>query len=288
MSVNISIITITYNNIDGFRKTLASIIESHIEEHIEWIVADGGSNDGTEECICEYSGILADRGIRLIYENEKDQGRYDGMNKGIDRAQGRWCIFLNAGDRFCFNETLSLLSGTANRIGESAEIIYGDTILELHGRFKYANAPDEQKLDFSGPNPICHQSCLIRTDLMRRHKYDLEYKYAADFDFLVKAYGEGVRFQHISEPIALYDKTGLSSKNSFAVRQEFAEISYRYGHIAQDEYKRRISGGIGIKRLLRRIIPESLMISIANIRNEKSADSWYDDINSAYLDREIH
>ena len=41
-----SIITINYNNIQGFQKTLDSIVSQTCRE-FEWIVIDGGSSDGS-------------------------------------------------------------------------------------------------------------------------------------------------------------------------------------------------------------------------------------------------
>ena len=50
----LSIITINYNNAEGLRKTLASVA-SQTYPHIQHIIVDGGSTDGSVEIIREYA-----------------------------------------------------------------------------------------------------------------------------------------------------------------------------------------------------------------------------------------
>lgn len=59
----LSIITINYNNADGLRKTLASV-SSQTYPHIEHIIVDGGSTDGSVEVIRQYADSQA-KGERL-------------------------------------------------------------------------------------------------------------------------------------------------------------------------------------------------------------------------------
>ena len=278
----ISIITITFNNLSGIQTTLESILASDINKAVEWIVVDGGSNDGTESYINSCRVLLLKRNCTLDYRNEKDRGRYDGMNKGIERMHGKWCIFLNAGDAFCFNTTLPLLINTASEVKDSIGLIYGDSILAKYGKYKYAKAPDTDMLNFKGPNPICHQSCLIRTDIMKKYKYDITYKYAADFDFIVKLYKNNISFKYINTPVSLYDKTGLSSKNTFAVNIEFSEISHKYGYLNNFEYERKINGNKKIKRIIKKYLPKSFLLLALKLLNDREMNNWSENIESVY------
>jgi glycosyltransferase involved in cell wall biosynthesis len=98
----ISIITIVFNNIIGIKKTLVSI--SNIKDkNFEFIIIDGGSNDGTQEIILKYNDIVSH------FITEKDKGIYDAMNKGMQRAKGEYILFLNAGDTFASATTLKNL-----------------------------------------------------------------------------------------------------------------------------------------------------------------------------------
>lgn len=102
----LSIITINYNNVEGLRKTLASVASQTYAE-IEHIIIDGGSTDNSVEVIREYEFSLASRlcGVpenargdlgcsspltsRLKWISEKDTGIYNAMNKGIEIALGK-------------------------------------------------------------------------------------------------------------------------------------------------------------------------------------------------------
>ena len=72
--MKISIITINYNNYDGLKKTVNSVI-SQTCKNFEWIVIDGGSIDGSRELIEQYQSEMA------FWCSESDRGIYHAMNK---------------------------------------------------------------------------------------------------------------------------------------------------------------------------------------------------------------
>ena len=97
--MNISVITICFNNKAGLKRTLDSIAQQTLKP-FELIVIDGGSTDGSVECIKQNEHIIS------YWVSEKDNGPYNAMNKGIERASGDFCIFMNSGDIFYSNSSL--------------------------------------------------------------------------------------------------------------------------------------------------------------------------------------
>ena len=89
----ITVITINYNNRDGLRKTIDSVVNQTHNDY-EYIIIDGGSTDGSLDVIKLYSNRID------YWKSEPDRGIYNAMNKGIDVARGEYCIFLNSGDYF--------------------------------------------------------------------------------------------------------------------------------------------------------------------------------------------
>jgi len=77
----LSIVTIVYNNVRDIERTMLSVLNQSYA-HIEYIVIDGASTDGTLEIIIHYQ----DRLSKVI--SEKDAGIYDAMNKGLASASG--------------------------------------------------------------------------------------------------------------------------------------------------------------------------------------------------------
>ena len=92
--MKLSIITINYNNVEGLRKTLASVAAQTYRD-IEHIIIDGGSTDGSVDVIKEYvrnverMNELKSEGIHVVWLSESDKGIYNAMNKGIEIALGK-------------------------------------------------------------------------------------------------------------------------------------------------------------------------------------------------------
>ena len=95
----ITVITVVFNNRDGFAGTAASVCEQK-DASFEWVVIDGGSTDGTVDLIKAHAEHMA------FWVSERDSGIYDAMNKGLANAKGEFCVFMNSGDRFAGSDTL--------------------------------------------------------------------------------------------------------------------------------------------------------------------------------------
>ena len=67
--------------------------------NIEYIIIDGASSDGSLEIIEKNKESFR------YWVSEADKGIYNAMNKGILKARGEYCIFLNSGD--CFFNTIN-------------------------------------------------------------------------------------------------------------------------------------------------------------------------------------
>ena len=93
MKPKISIITINYNNFEGLKKTIKSVINQTWKDY-EYIVIDGGSNDGSVEYLKSLDNTIN------FWVSEADNGVYHAMNKGINKANGEYLLFLNSGDHF--------------------------------------------------------------------------------------------------------------------------------------------------------------------------------------------
>ena len=83
-----SIITINYNNNKGLKKTIESVIGQTYKD-FEYIIIDGGSDDGSVDTIKKYSNYIT------YWVSEHDNGIYNAMNKGIVQAKGTYINFMN-------------------------------------------------------------------------------------------------------------------------------------------------------------------------------------------------
>ena len=88
-----SIITVNYNNKEGLRNTIESVIHQTFHD-FEYLIIDGGSTDGSVDVLQEYNQQID------YWVSEKDSGIYNAMNKGIAKANGEYLNFMNSGDCF--------------------------------------------------------------------------------------------------------------------------------------------------------------------------------------------
>ena len=232
--MKISVITINWNNAAGLRKTIDSVASQTVRP-FEFIVVDGGSTDGAVEMLQAAEGVVTD------WVSEPDKGIYNAMNKGVARAHGDWCIFMNSGDSFSGPTVIADLDAS----GASADIICGHAMIqETPARRK--TPPSEISLDFLFSGSLCHQSALIRTSLLREHPYDERLRIVSDRKFFLQALVlDNCSYETVDVDIADYDISGFSAQNRFASEQEWAGvlesmIPYRI----RVDYGRRAAGAL--------------------------------------------
>ena len=96
--VLVTVVTVCRNVKSSLEKTMNSLLHQSYA-HIDYVIIDGASTDGTPEMLGKTEGVR--------WLSEPDMGIYDAMNKGIRMAEGEWVIFMNAGDVFASDDTLS-------------------------------------------------------------------------------------------------------------------------------------------------------------------------------------
>lgn len=92
MNPKFSIITACFNARADFLVT-ANSIKEQVFRDFEWIVIDGGSNDGTAELVKALPDVSS-------WVSEPDEGIADAWNKGINLCKGSQVLILNAGDTY--------------------------------------------------------------------------------------------------------------------------------------------------------------------------------------------
>ena len=158
----LSIITINYNNIEGLKKTIESVLmQTYID--FEWIVIDGGSTDGSKELLEKYDDHFS------YWVSEKDSGIYPAMNKAISLIKGKYCQFLNSGDLFSSAYALNEVMKNplfADVHYANVNIIAGSDIIEKR------TYPSKLTIDFLFRSPLGHQATFIRSEIMKNVLYN--------------------------------------------------------------------------------------------------------------------
>ena len=219
--MDLSIITINFNNKDGLEKTIKTVVDQ-TSRNFEYILIDGGSSDGSIDLIKKNSERIT------YWVSEQDKGIYDAINKGIKRSSGKYLMFLNSGDCLSDNSVIEICLKNIKDFPKT-DIFYGDifgndnSIVQkwLHKH------PTEAELNlvFFKTKNLNHQSSLIKASLFEEFgSYPLTYRLAADHWLYLISFLADKSFKHIDHALVLFDYTGIGSVNRKFYEKEMEQM----------------------------------------------------------------
>jgi glycosyltransferase involved in cell wall biosynthesis len=203
--MTLSIITINYNNLAGLKQTIESVLTQTYSD-FEFIVIDGGSNDGSYEELKRQTSNIN------YWVSEKDDGVYHAMNKGIKIAMGEYLLFLNSGDYFKSNDVIAKFIGQEH----DADIVAGVCTITRNNHIVHKTSPSAfitfGDLYFTGLN---HQSTFIKKDLFAQNgMYREDFKYHGDIEFWYRSIIlGGATTANTNIEVCYYNLEGVSEKN---------------------------------------------------------------------------
>ena len=207
-----SIITINYNNRDGLRHTIESVITQDYND-FEFIIIDGGSTDGSVDVIKEYHHHIS------YFTSEKDNGVYHAMNKGIHAANGEYLNFMNSGDTF-YNK--SVLSTVANEINNADIVVGKDYHYDAVNQKGFSSIlPSRISMVTFFMETLPHQGAFIKRVLFDNSPYNEKLSIAADWDFYVKKIVvEKCSVQLIPTIVSNREQGGISTTQAIKQKEE--------------------------------------------------------------------
>ena len=209
--MKITIITVTFEDEHGLRNTIKSV-RNQSYQNFELIVIDGGSTYDVQDCAKE---LIKD--VKLV--SEPDAGIYDAMNKGLDLATGEYVIFLNGGDLFYENSILEHVADALMK--EKPDFLYGDSV-EYRGKNQSFQKVARHHKHFLSTMFAHHQSMFFNINIINNIslRYDITFKIAADYDFVVRYLRRAEVAYYLPKSICIFEGNGLSQTNALAGRRE--------------------------------------------------------------------
>ncbi|WP_051555473.1 glycosyltransferase family 2 protein [Anaerovibrio lipolyticus] len=222
-----SIITPCYNSEKTIARTLNSVLNQTFKD-FEYIIIDGGSTDKTLDIINGYRNKFKNN---LTVISEPDEGIYDAMNKGIRMAKGNIVGIVNSDDYYepkCLKviadhydaqKPLQIIYGMMRVVNERQE--------ELAIRFNHHRNMEKEIIN--------HPASFVTKKLYEKCGcYDIRYKSAADFDFMLKMIKKDVYFTPVYEIVTNFTRGGMSG--TYIGVQEDNEVRYNNGLVGRKKY----------------------------------------------------
>lgn len=215
----LTVVTVVRNGRQNIARTMDSVLEQDYP-NIEYVVIDGASTDGTLEIIHRYSGKLD------AFVSERDEGIYDAMNKGADRASGEFILFMNCGDVFA----------SANAVSSAMRFVQpgGDQILFGHWMRLAADNSLTPRQPIIEKGLFNHQAVIYSRGIHAWHGGYLNVKglTTADYLFFATLFNSPrVKCKVIETTIALIEISGQSAGLQ-TVSQKYA-IDFICGRVSK-------------------------------------------------------
>jgi len=205
-----SIITAVHNNVAEIKHAVTSVLSQSYAD-IEYIVIDGASMDGTGEVIKSFGNSISK------FISEPDKSIYDALNKGIALATGDIVGILHSDDLFGSNNTLEHIAEVFQQTG--CDATYGDLLYVAKNDTSkiirnWKSAPFRVNNFRHGWMPP-HPTLFVKKEVFDRYGlFDLRYKIAADYDWMLRALGSGeLRCEYLPEVITRMRVGGASNKS---------------------------------------------------------------------------
>jgi glycosyltransferase involved in cell wall biosynthesis len=202
MKKKLSIITINYNNLEGLKRTVESVVNQTWQE-FEYIIIDGGSTDGSAAYIERQSDKID------YWVSEPDNGIYSAMNKGIDKATGEYLLFLNSGDHLYSNV---VIEKNHTKIRDH-DLVYFNIKLVSDSYSSTVFYPEKLSFSFFYSGTLCHQATFIKRTLFEKlGHYDENLKLVSDWKFFILAlFKLNCTYLKVNAVISTYYLDGISS-----------------------------------------------------------------------------
>ena len=221
--MKISIITVCFNSEKTLEKTINSVI-SQDYKNLEYIIIDGGSDDGTMNIVEKYKDYIS------IIVSEKDNGIYDGINKGIQKATGDIISLIHSNDIFAdknaISKVVSFFKKNPNDDILLSSLAFKKNLDDKKISRYYSSKnfkPWMLKIGYSPP----HLSAFFKIDVFKQvGLYKTDFKIAGDFDFFVRCFLKyKLKFKYLDECLIYMSTGGTSGKNILSYRVSSQETN---------------------------------------------------------------
>lgn len=239
-----SIITPSYNQAEFIERTIASVLEQDSANfEVEYVVFDGGSDDGTVEILKKYND-------KLRWISKKDNGQTAAVNEGILATTGEIIGWLNSDDVY-YPDSFKKVRNYFLEHPE-VDVVYGKASHIDKNDKEFEAYPTEpwsfERLQFHCI--VCQPALFFRRSVIDRFGLlDESLNYCMDYEYWLRLAKEGAKFAYLEEKLAgsrMYEdnktlgarvRVHIEINNMF--KQKFGLVPdrwlFNYAHAKTDE-----------------------------------------------------
>lgn len=239
----VTIVTPSYNQADFLEETIRSVLLQGYPA-LEYLVIDGGSDDGSRKILEKYEPWLA------YWVSEKDNGQSDAINKGFRRAGGDVQAWLNSDDVY-FPDTLGeavreleaqrtdiLIGGMERFTVNDGEYVVlsrssGADGVPIHAFPIFQDDAKNEPFHFMQPPMFWRRWVWERTEGLNE-----DFHWVMDIEWCTRAVEAGARVGTTRTPFARFRLHGASKTELFNHRQHNEQSRFYRSLMGGPEYRR--------------------------------------------------
>jgi glycosyltransferase involved in cell wall biosynthesis len=224
----VTVVTVIKNIVKNNRvETLKQCIESVRRQsypHIEHLIIDGASDDGTLELLKQYN---ADSAGTFKIHSAPDKGLWDAMDKSVALASGEFVNFLNSDDYFGDDDAVKIAVEMTSK--EKADWFFSDATVVRADGSSYAY-PTTIYGVFACWG-IVHQTVFVRRDILEAAApFASPYRTKENYLFMLLILND-FRYSYCPRPLVHYREGGFSldeycGSNLELTKNDFADYFY--------------------------------------------------------------
>ncbi|WP_313986284.1 carbamoyltransferase C-terminal domain-containing protein [Methylophilus sp. VKM B-3414] len=209
----ISIVTPSYQQGEYIERTIKSVVDQAYP-NLRYFVQDGGSKDSTTIVLRRYENALSG------WVSEKDSGQSQAINRGFNQLNGEIMAWLNSDD-LLLPGALHIVADYFNRHPE-VDVVYGNRLLIDVNDMEIGRwiLPGHDSAILSWVDYVPQETLFWRRRIWEKAggKIDESFRFAMDWDLLVRFRDAGAKFGHIPQFLGAF-RIHEHQKTSAAISQ---------------------------------------------------------------------
>lgn len=214
---SISVITATYNVVEYLPKLIESL-QQQTNQDFEWIIADGGSTDGTLELLAKVTNL------KIKITSQPDFGIYDALNRGIKLSNGDYYVVAGADDYF-YQDAIAIFHSAITQ-----DVDFVATTINCGGKILHPKGGSVAKNGAAALIASHSIGLLIKKSLHEQYGYySRKYPILADQLFILSAVAKGAQLTYLDKCTGYFSTDGVSCNSPLRCLTEFFCIQVELG-----------------------------------------------------------